>query len=279
MSLFALFQTSEEWHGCQFTWGTWMCFEFADDLVFETECSLFVSGLRRSRWSTWMDGSSWWMRSWAESRSWSFTPGRMPSENASSAIERKSWKLWRNLRSCTPYLLLPSTPPPSWYISDHIIPVRTVYYFISWLPFKRLIIITLPSDCVRHVWSVCADWWQTCSGCSEGFCVHGPHQYSENSTQSTSLCNEHQHAGELQHYILFQNIKSVLFSIVSNIPVCLGFVKALVSLKRLGKFLCQDELKEENVERIPYNPGERINFIVFELYKPQMANIAIHVTL
>lgn len=33
----------------------------------ETECSSHsFAGLRRSRWSTWMDGSSWWTRSWAE---------------------------------------------------------------------------------------------------------------------------------------------------------------------------------------------------------------------
>uniref|UniRef100_A0A8C1Z292 ABC-type glutathione-S-conjugate transporter n=1 Tax=Cyprinus carpio TaxID=7962 RepID=A0A8C1Z292_CYPCA len=33
---------------------------------------------------------------------------------------------------------------------------------------------------------------------------------------------------------------------------------ALVSLRRLGKFLCQDELKLDSVERAPYHPGESL---------------------
>lgn len=39
--------------------------------------------------------------------------------------------------------------------------------------------------------------------------------------------------------------------------------KAVVSLKRLGKFLCQDELKPDSVERAPYNPGEYISLSLF----------------
>lgn len=32
--------------------------------------------------------------------------------------------------------------------------------------------------------------------------------------------------------------------------------QAVVSLKRLGKFLCQDELRVDAVSRTPYTPGE-----------------------
>lgn len=39
--------------------------------------------------------------------------------------------------------------------------------------------------------------------------------------------------------------------------------KAVVSLKRLGKFLCQDELKLDSVERAPYHPGECISLSLF----------------
>lgn len=34
-------------------------------------------------------------------------------------------------------------------------------------------------------------------------------------------------------------------------------LQALVSLKRLGKFLCQDEIKPENVARESFKSGER----------------------
>lgn len=51
-----------------------------------------------------------------------------------------------------------------------------------------------------------------------------------------------------------RNFKISLFLLVS---------KAVVSLKRLGKFLCQDELKPDSVERAPYNPGECISLSLF----------------
>uniref|UniRef100_A0A8C1V5V3 ABC-type glutathione-S-conjugate transporter n=1 Tax=Cyprinus carpio TaxID=7962 RepID=A0A8C1V5V3_CYPCA len=42
------------------------------------------------------------------------------------------------------------------------------------------------------------------------------------------------------------------------------FVTALVSLRRLGKFLCQDELKLDSVERAPYHPGEYVDAVVID---------------
>lgn len=61
---------------------------------------------------------------------------------------------------------------------------------------------------------------------------------------------------------LHRNFMISLFLLVS---------KAVVSLKRLGKFLCQDELKPDSVERAPYNPGECISLSLFsnftEAYK------------
>uniref|UniRef100_A0A668AQY3 ABC-type glutathione-S-conjugate transporter n=1 Tax=Myripristis murdjan TaxID=586833 RepID=A0A668AQY3_9TELE len=47
---------------------------------------------------------------------------------------------------------------------------------------------------------------------------------------------------------------NILKTPLSQLPFAMSTtMQAMVSLKRLGKFLCQDELKPENVERIPYS--------------------------
>ncbi|XP_051994919.1 multidrug resistance-associated protein 1 [Xyrauchen texanus] len=48
---------------------------------------------------------------------------------------------------------------------------------------------------------------------------------------------------------------NILKTPLSQLPFAMSTtMQAVVSLKRLGKFLCQDELKPDNVENIPYNP-------------------------
>lgn len=68
---------------------------------------------------------------------------------------------------------------------------------------------------------------------------------------------------------VFQTFESlcICISTVSRkllkISLFLLVSKALVSLRRLGKFLCQDELKLDSVERAPYHPGECISLPLF----------------
>ncbi|XP_030646268.1 multidrug resistance-associated protein 1-like [Chanos chanos] len=48
---------------------------------------------------------------------------------------------------------------------------------------------------------------------------------------------------------------NILKTPLSQLPFAMSTtMQAVVSLKRLGKFLCQDELKQDNVEKAPYNP-------------------------
>ncbi|XP_056144596.1 multidrug resistance-associated protein 1-like [Lampris incognitus] len=48
---------------------------------------------------------------------------------------------------------------------------------------------------------------------------------------------------------------NILKTPLSQLPFAMSTtMQAIVSLKRLGKFLCQDELKLDNVERVPYSP-------------------------
>ncbi len=48
-----------------------------------------------------------------------------------------------------------------------------------------------------------------------------------------------------------------------NLTLFLVVSKFMVSLKRLGKFLCQDELELDSVESAPYHPGECISLSLF----------------
>ncbi|KAM4634683.1 multidrug resistance-associated protein 1-like isoform 2-T2 [Polymixia lowei] len=48
---------------------------------------------------------------------------------------------------------------------------------------------------------------------------------------------------------------NILKTPLSQLPFAMSTtMQAIVSLRRLGKFLCQDELKPDNVEQIPYSP-------------------------
>lgn len=69
---------------------------------------------RKSKWSLWTEGSSWWTKSWAASGSWSFMLGRKLSCSVWASSERTSLQPWGNLRSCTAPLWLHLAPPPSW---------------------------------------------------------------------------------------------------------------------------------------------------------------------
>uniref|UniRef100_A0A4W5LCJ9 ABC transmembrane type-1 domain-containing protein n=1 Tax=Hucho hucho TaxID=62062 RepID=A0A4W5LCJ9_9TELE len=50
---------------------------------------------------------------------------------------------------------------------------------------------------------------------------------------------------------------NILKTPLSQLPFAMSTtMQAIVSLRRLGKFLCQDELKPDDVNREPYSPGE-----------------------
>ncbi|KAI7803545.1 putative multidrug resistance-associated protein 1-like [Triplophysa rosa] len=63
------------------------------------------------------------------------------------------------------------------------------------------------------------------------------------------------HVLDAQKVFVSMALINILKTPLSQLPFAMSTsMQALVSLKRLGKFLCQDELKEGNVERIPYSP-------------------------
>ncbi|XP_056608084.1 multidrug resistance-associated protein 1 [Triplophysa dalaica] len=63
------------------------------------------------------------------------------------------------------------------------------------------------------------------------------------------------HVLDAQKVFVSMALINILKTPLSQLPFAMSTsMQALVSLKRLGTFLCQDELKEGNVERIPYSP-------------------------
>lgn len=122
------------------------------------------------------------MRFWMVSRFWSSTPGKKLFWSRSWDTERRSLKLWRNHRSYTLFLLLPSTPHPSWWEknnrflsnasghtfgkelnlhlhdrsndSKHILPLG-LFFWLQFPFFARLLLPCLVSMCslmIRMFW-------------------------------------------------------------------------------------------------------------------------------
>ncbi|XP_067274892.1 multidrug resistance-associated protein 1 isoform X2 [Pseudorasbora parva] len=63
------------------------------------------------------------------------------------------------------------------------------------------------------------------------------------------------HVLDAQKVFVSMALINILKAPLSQLPFAMSTtMQAVVSLKRLGKFLCQDELKPDSVERAPYNP-------------------------
>ncbi|TRY93238.1 hypothetical protein DNTS_014375 [Danionella cerebrum] len=63
------------------------------------------------------------------------------------------------------------------------------------------------------------------------------------------------HVLDAQKVFVSMALINILKAPLSQLPFAMSTtMQAMVSLKRLGKFLCQDELKLDSVERAPYNP-------------------------
>uniref|UniRef100_A0A8C2FCZ3 ATP-binding cassette, sub-family C (CFTR/MRP), member 6a n=1 Tax=Cyprinus carpio TaxID=7962 RepID=A0A8C2FCZ3_CYPCA len=71
---------------------------------------------------------------------------------------------------------------------------------------------------------------------------------------------DEKHVLDAQKVFVSMALINILKAPLSQLPFAMSTtMQAVVSLKRLGKFLCQDELKLDSVERAPYHPGECIN--------------------
>uniref|UniRef100_A0A8C2DR28 ABC-type glutathione-S-conjugate transporter n=1 Tax=Cyprinus carpio TaxID=7962 RepID=A0A8C2DR28_CYPCA len=72
------------------------------------------------------------------------------------------------------------------------------------------------------------------------------------------------HVLDAQKVFVSMALINILKAPLSQLPFAMSTtMQALVSLRRLGKFLCQDELKLDSVERAPYHPGECISLPLF----------------
>uniref|UniRef100_A0A673GWW1 ABC-type glutathione-S-conjugate transporter n=1 Tax=Sinocyclocheilus rhinocerous TaxID=307959 RepID=A0A673GWW1_9TELE len=71
---------------------------------------------------------------------------------------------------------------------------------------------------------------------------------------------DEKHVLDAQKVFVSMALINILKAPLSQLPFAMSTtMQAVVSLKRLGKFLCQDELKLDSVERAPYHPGEYDN--------------------
>uniref|UniRef100_A0A8C1PKI9 ABC-type glutathione-S-conjugate transporter n=1 Tax=Cyprinus carpio TaxID=7962 RepID=A0A8C1PKI9_CYPCA len=75
---------------------------------------------------------------------------------------------------------------------------------------------------------------------------------------------DEKHVLDAQKVFVSMALINILKAPLSQLPFAMSTtMQAVVSLKRLGKFLCQDELKLDSVERAPYHPGECISLSLF----------------
>lgn len=111
-----------------------------------------------------------------------------------------------------------------------------------------------PIDCLCHVWSLRDTGQQERPGCTEGLCVNGPDQHPEDTVESAAIRHQHHNAGEwiCNHVCLLTMCELLVRS--NGRPL-----QALVSLRRLGKYLCSEELKVENVLKAPSSSGKLPN--------------------
>uniref|UniRef100_A0A673GYT1 ABC-type glutathione-S-conjugate transporter n=1 Tax=Sinocyclocheilus rhinocerous TaxID=307959 RepID=A0A673GYT1_9TELE len=76
---------------------------------------------------------------------------------------------------------------------------------------------------------------------------------------------DEKHVLDAQKVFVSMALINILKAPLSQLPFAMSTtMQAVVSLKRLGKFLCQDELKLDSVERAPYHPGEYIDGVVID---------------
>uniref|UniRef100_A0A8C1G2J6 ABC-type glutathione-S-conjugate transporter n=2 Tax=Cyprinus carpio TaxID=7962 RepID=A0A8C1G2J6_CYPCA len=77
------------------------------------------------------------------------------------------------------------------------------------------------------------------------------------------------HVLDAQKVFVSMALINILKAPLSQLPFAMSTtMQAVVSLKRLGKFLCQDELKLDSVERAPYHPGEYIDGMPLNIFIP-----------
>uniref|UniRef100_A0A8C1VAR3 ABC-type glutathione-S-conjugate transporter n=1 Tax=Cyprinus carpio TaxID=7962 RepID=A0A8C1VAR3_CYPCA len=75
---------------------------------------------------------------------------------------------------------------------------------------------------------------------------------------------DEKHVLDAQKVFVSMALINILKAPLSQLPFAMSTtMQVSVSLRRLGKFLCQDELKLDSVERAPYHPGECISLPLF----------------
>uniref|UniRef100_A0A8C1FU47 ABC-type glutathione-S-conjugate transporter n=2 Tax=Cyprinus carpio TaxID=7962 RepID=A0A8C1FU47_CYPCA len=80
---------------------------------------------------------------------------------------------------------------------------------------------------------------------------------------------DEKHVLDAQKVFVSMALINILKAPLSQLPFAMSTtMQAVVSLKRLGKFLCQDELKLDSVERAPYHPGEYIDGMPLNIFIP-----------
>uniref|UniRef100_A0A673H1H0 ABC-type glutathione-S-conjugate transporter n=1 Tax=Sinocyclocheilus rhinocerous TaxID=307959 RepID=A0A673H1H0_9TELE len=75
---------------------------------------------------------------------------------------------------------------------------------------------------------------------------------------------DEKHVLDAQKVFVSMALINILKAPLSQLPFAMSTtMQAVVSLKRLGKFLCQDELKLDSVERAPYHPDDNLAMVNF----------------
>uniref|UniRef100_A0A8C1FSZ7 ABC-type glutathione-S-conjugate transporter n=1 Tax=Cyprinus carpio carpio TaxID=630221 RepID=A0A8C1FSZ7_CYPCA len=89
---------------------------------------------------------------------------------------------------------------------------------------------------------------------------------------------DEKHVLDAQKVFVSMALINILKAPLSQLPFAMSTtMQAVVSLKRLGKFLCQDELKLDSVERAPYHPGECISLSLFSDFALTYNSLLAHI--